>query len=44
MLKDVKGNHCNYDEELIKELKLEKYSTNQSEHFSSGTKQRVAVR
>ncbi len=42
MLKDVKGNHCNYDEELIKELKLEEIFNKPIGTLSSGTKQRVS--
>jgi Cu-processing system ATP-binding protein len=42
MLKDVKGNHCNYDEELIKELKMEEIFNKPIGTLSSGTKQRVS--
>lgn len=42
MLKDVKGNHCNYDEELINELKLEEIFNKSIGTLSSGTKQRVS--
>ncbi len=42
MLKDVKGNHCNYDEELINELKLDEIFNKPIGTLSSGTKQRVS--
>jgi len=42
MLKDVKGNHCKYDEELIKELKMEEIYDKPIGTLSSGTKQRVS--
>lgn len=42
MLKDVKGNHCNYDEELIKALKMEEIFDKPIGTLSSGTKQRVS--
>jgi len=43
MLKDVKGNHCIYDEELISQLKLEEIFEKTIGTLSSGTKQRVSV-
>ncbi len=42
MLKDLKGNHNNYDEELIKELRLEEIYNKPVGTLSSGTKQRVS--
>ncbi len=42
MLKDVKGNHCDYDEELIEQLELEKLYDKAVGTLSSGTKQRVS--
>ena len=42
MLIDVKGNHCNYDEELVKELKLEEIFDKPIGTLSSGTKQRLS--
>lgn len=42
MLKDVRGNHCVYDEQLIEQLKLEKIYDKSIGTLSSGTKQRVS--
>lgn len=42
MLKDVRGNHCVYDEELMKKLDIEKISNKQIGTLSGGTKQRVS--
>ena len=42
MLKDVRGNHCVYDEELLARLKLEKIYDKTIGTLSSGTKQRVS--
>jgi Cu-processing system ATP-binding protein len=42
MLKDVRGNHTVYDEELIKKLGLEKIYNKQIGTLSGGTKQRVS--
>lgn len=42
MLKDVKGNHCSYDEELIRDLKIEEIFEKPIGMLSSGTKQRVS--
>jgi Cu-processing system ATP-binding protein len=41
MLKDIRGNHCVYDEELIQKLKLESIYNKQIGTLSGGTKQRV---
>lgn len=42
MLKDLKGNHSVYDEELIKQLKMEEIFEKPVGTLSSGTKQRVS--
>lgn len=42
MLKDVKGNHCVYDEELISQLKMEEIFHKPIGTLSSGMKQRVS--
>lgn len=42
MLKDVRGNHCIYDEEIISKLSLEKIYNKQIGTLSGGTKQRVS--
>jgi len=42
MLKDVKGNHCAYDEELIGQLKMVEIFEKPIGTLSSGTKQRVS--
>lgn len=42
MLKDVKGNHCNYDEDLISQLKMEEIFDKPVGTLSNGTKQRVS--
>ncbi len=42
MLKDVKGNHAAYDEELINELKIESIFNRSFGTLSAGTKQRVS--
>ncbi len=41
MLKDIRGNHCVYDNELVEKLQLEKIYTKQIGTLSGGTKQRV---
>jgi Cu-processing system ATP-binding protein len=42
MLKDVKGNHCDYDEELIEQLNMREIYEKPIGTLSSGTKQRVS--
>ena len=42
MLKDVKGNHSLYDEELLKKLKIESIYNKAVGTLSSGTKQRLS--
>lgn len=41
MLKDIRGNHCVYDNELVEKLQLEKIYAKQIGTLSGGTKQRV---
>jgi Cu-processing system ATP-binding protein len=42
MLKDVKGNHCDYDEELLVQLNMKEIYEKPIGTLSSGTKQRVS--
>lgn len=42
MIKDIRGNHCTYDEELIRLLKVEEMNDKQIGSLSGGMKQRVS--
>jgi Cu-processing system ATP-binding protein len=42
MIKDIRGNHCVYDEELLKTLKVEEMYDKQIGQLSGGMKQRVS--
>jgi Cu-processing system ATP-binding protein len=42
MIKDIRGNHCVYDEELLKTLKVEEMYDKQIGSLSGGMKQRVS--
>ncbi len=42
MIKDIRGNHCTYDEELMKTLKVEGMYNKQIGTLSGGMKQRVS--
>lgn len=42
MIKDIRGNHCVYDEELLKSLKVEEMYDKQIGSLSGGMKQRVS--
>jgi Cu-processing system ATP-binding protein len=42
MIKDIRGNHCVYDEELIEKLKISEMNDKQIGQLSGGMKQRVS--
>ncbi|MCI0448413.1 MAG: ATP-binding cassette domain-containing protein [Chlorobi bacterium] len=42
MLKDVRGNHCTYDEDLIGKLKIDKIFNSSIGSLSGGSRQRVS--